>query len=395
MAQTGTVSAAEDDDTVNDSATLTADPSGGGYGDLADGTLPVTVTDDDAAGAGMTMAPASLTIAEGESGTFTVVLVAVPTGTVTVAVSSDHDEVTIDPASLTFTTSNWNVAQTGTVSAAEDDDATNDSATLTADSSGGGYGDVADGTLPVTVTDDDVSGAEMMMEPESLTIAEGESETFTVALAVAPMGTVTVAVSSDHDGVTIDPASLTFTTVNWNVAQTGTVSTVEDDDAADENVTLTADPSGGGYGDLADGALPVTVTDEDATDEETAWEKKVVEEVLANVSLGLLRSARDVLRQRVEAEPESGFGDGLLQRVTRPGDGFGRFGRDVGGVGRQPLHAGIGRGVGPGVRLDDMGTGQLSSTSRVKVAAIPIMKSNCRRPGWVSTVTLVMMCWAA
>ncbi len=307
VAQTGTVSAAEDDDTTNDSATLTADPSGGGYDDLADGTLPVTVTDDDASGAGLTLVPESLTIAEGESGTFTVVLAAVPTGMVTVAISSDHDEVTVDPVSLTFTTSDWNVAQTGTVSAVEDDDTVKDSATLTADPSGGGYGDVADGTLPVTVTDDDVSGAELTVEPASLTIPEGESKTFTVALAVAPMGTVTVAVSSDHDEVTINPASLTFTTTNWNVAQTGTVSTIEDDDATNDSATLTADPSGGGYGDLEDGALPVTVTDDDGSGEELTWEKKVVEEVLANASLGLLRSARDVLRQRFEAEPKTGL----------------------------------------------------------------------------------------
>ncbi len=307
VAQTGTVSATEDDDTTNDSATLTADPSGGGYGDVADGTLPVTVTDDDVSGAGLAMAPASLTIAEGESGTFTVALAAVPTGTVTVAVSSDHDEVTASPTSLTFTTSNWNVAQTGTVSAAEDGDATNDSAMLTADPSGGGYGDLADGTLPVTVTDDDAAGAGLTMAPESLTIAEGESETFTLALAAVPLGTVTVAISSDHDGVSVDPANLTFTTSNWSVAQTGTVSAAEDDDETNESAMLTADPSGGGYGDLADGILPVTVIDDEGPGEEVAHEKKVVEEILANASLGLLRSARDVLRQRLEAEPESGL----------------------------------------------------------------------------------------
>ena len=107
--------------------------------------------------------------------------------------------------------------------------------------------------------------------------------------------------------MSVDPANLTFTTSNWSVAQTGTVSAAEDDDETNESAMLTADPSGGGYGDLADGILPVTVIDDEGPGEEVAHEKKVVEEILANASLGLLRSARDVLRQRLEAEPESGL----------------------------------------------------------------------------------------
>ena len=68
----------------------------------------------------------------------------VPTGTVTLTITdpSDNTDAT-GPDSLTFTTSNWNTAQTVTVSAAEDADAVADPvATVTHSLSGGGYDDV-------------------------------------------------------------------------------------------------------------------------------------------------------------------------------------------------------------------------------------------------------------
>ena len=59
-----------------------------------------------------------------------------------------------DKTTLTFTTTNWGTAQTVTVKAGQDDDAVNDTATLTHTASGGDYVNVTK-DLPVTVTDDD------------------------------------------------------------------------------------------------------------------------------------------------------------------------------------------------------------------------------------------------
>ena len=69
----------------------------------------VSITDDDTAG--VTVTPVSLTVAEGGTATYTVVLDSQPTGDVTVAVNdpTDNTDVTADPASLTFTTTGWNV----------------------------------------------------------------------------------------------------------------------------------------------------------------------------------------------------------------------------------------------------------------------------------------------
>ena len=70
---------------------------------------------------------------EGGSRTYTVRLLKAPTTNVTIAVSVAGDtDLTVDPSSLTFTTGNWNSAQTVTVSAAADADAVNGTATVSA-----------------------------------------------------------------------------------------------------------------------------------------------------------------------------------------------------------------------------------------------------------------------
>ena len=78
-----------------------------------------------------------VTVAEGDAtgGTYTVALDAAPTANVTVTVSvvetgDAAQAVTVTPASLTFTATNWETAQTVTVKAGEDDDAAGGEVTL-------------------------------------------------------------------------------------------------------------------------------------------------------------------------------------------------------------------------------------------------------------------------
>ena len=69
------------------------------------------------------------------------------------------------------------------------------------------------------------------MTPTSgLTTTEaGGTATFTVVLDSQPTANVTIALSSsDTTEATVSPASLTFTPANWNVAQTVTVTGVDD-----------------------------------------------------------------------------------------------------------------------------------------------------------------------
>ena len=259
--QTVTVTAGQDADAANDMATLTHNPSGGGYNSVSSVSLMVTVTDDEMAG--VTVTPTSLTVNEGGTNTYTVVLDTQPTATVTVTIvdPTDNADVTANPASLTFSTSDWNTAVTVTVSAAEDADSTHDTATVTHTVTGGDYNFVIN--VIVTVTDNDTPG--VTVTPASLTVGEGGTGRYTVRLNTQPSGNVMVAISSNNTDVTVPQSSstLTFTTTSWSTEQTVTVSAGQDADAANDMATLTHNPSGGGYNSVSSVSLMVTVTDDE------------------------------------------------------------------------------------------------------------------------------------
>ena len=267
-AQTVTVTAAEDDDAVDDEVTLAHTASGGDYGSVTE-DLPVTVADGDTVG--LVVAPDAVTVDEADDSatpsiaehkaTYTVKLATEPTGTVTVAVSGQAStDVSLDTTSLEFTTTNWNEAQTVTVTAGEDDDAVADEVTLAHTASGGDYGSVTE-DLPVTVEDGDTVG--LVVDPASVTVAEGGSASYTVKLASEPTAEVTVTVTGQAGSdLTLDKASLTFAVAKWNESQTVTVTAAEDDDAVDDEVTLAHTASGGDYGSVTED-LPVTVADGD------------------------------------------------------------------------------------------------------------------------------------
>src|SRR5678815_4381697 len=153
-----------------------------------------------------------------------------------------RDRGTVLPASLTFTAANWNVAQTVTVTGVNDalDDGNIAYTILTAPATSTDltYNGVDAADVTVTNTDDDAVG--ITVSPISGPTTEaGGTATFTVVLNSQPTADVTIALSSsDTTEGTVLPATLTFTTVNWNVAQTMTVTGV--DDALDDgNVTYT------------------------------------------------------------------------------------------------------------------------------------------------------------
>ncbi len=75
--------------------------------------------------------------------------------------------MSVDTASLTFTVAKWNEAQTVTVTASQDDDASNDEVTLKHTASGGDYGSVVLDVV-VTVSDDDSPG--LVVDPAAVTV---------------------------------------------------------------------------------------------------------------------------------------------------------------------------------------------------------------------------------
>ena len=391
-------------DEADESVTVGGTVAGGGLNVLS---AELTITDDDERGVAVT--PTALTVDEGGSAAYTVVLESEPTVTVRVSVSRDGEgdgDVTVGSASLTFTASDWDVAQTVRVSAGEDGDAANGTATIVHGVSSGGdydgetadsvtvterdsdtastavslsvlpaavpeasageavvvaatlnggtrgeateiavtvgaggdgaetvtdYGavagftltiaaeqvsgtatftlspvddkvDEADETLTVggtvdggglnvlsaelTITDDDERG--VTVTPTALTVDEGGSTAYTVVLESEPTESVRVSVTRTGDGdgdVTVGSASLTFTASDWDVAQTVTVSAGEDGDAANGTATIVHGVSSSGdYG--GETADSVTVTERDSDTASTAVSLSVLPGAVPEASSG-------------------------------------------------------------------------------------------------------------
>ena len=245
----------------------------GEYDGVSADSVAVTILearDEPVVQVGVTTSDQELTVAEGESKTYRIVLSSQPAGVVTVSIGGiAQTDLSLSAIPLTFTTSNWNTAQTVTVTADQDDDAVDDTATLTHTVSSpddGDYDGLSAGGVSVTVTDDDSVG--VTISDTSLSMEEGDSAAYTVVLTSEPAGDVTVAIEGITDtDLSPDNASLIFTAQNWSIPQTVTVTAEHDTDAVDEpqvtithSVSSTDDPT---YDGLNVGSIVVTVTDDD------------------------------------------------------------------------------------------------------------------------------------
>ena len=195
--------------------------------------------------AGITVTPTSgLTTTEaGGTATFTVVLTSRPVADVTIGLSSsDTTEGTVSPSSLIFTSANWNIPQTVTVTGVNDalDDGDIAYSIVTAPAtSAGGYNGVDASDVSVTNTDNDTAGITVNPTAGLSTTEGGGTATFTVVLNTQPTANVTIGLSSsDTTEGTVSPASLTFTNANWNTPQTVTVTGVNDA-VVDGNIAYT------------------------------------------------------------------------------------------------------------------------------------------------------------
>ena len=260
-------SAAHDDDARDDAATFshTVTSTDGDYNGIAVPNVDVTVTDDETAGVSIT--PTKLTIAEGASDSYQVVLTSQPAHDVTITITHSGDpDIGIDNRELTFTDSDWETAQAVTVSAAQDDNARDDVATLSHSvaSTDTDYNGIGVSEVDVAVTDDETAG--VSIRPTELTIAEGGSDTYQVVLTSQPTDDVIVTISRSGDGgISIDDQELTFTDSDWNQAQTVAVTAAHDDDAIDDNATFshTVASADGDYNGITVSEVEVTATDDE------------------------------------------------------------------------------------------------------------------------------------
>ena len=234
----------------------------------------LTIEDDDARG--MTISAHELDLDEGDERTYTVVLTSQPSDDVTVDLTVADDRVqgvaaadrsapvrkgapvTVQPAALSFTAATWQTPQTVTVRGAADADADDDRARILNHARGGDYDHVPADVVTVTVRDDDTAA---LTVPAALTVAEGRSASYRVALATRPTAPVTVTIDgAAGTDLTVSPAALTFAVATWDRAQEVTVSAAADADAAADTATLGHAAEGGGYDGLT-ARVAVTVTD--------------------------------------------------------------------------------------------------------------------------------------
>ncbi len=239
-AQSITLTAGQDNDLDDDSVTITATLKNTSGVFVLGKTQTATVTDDDDNQTIELSSTGELEITEGSSATpqFRVKLGGEPDGDVTLSVtSSDTGAATVSPATLTFTSDNYETLQPVNVTPVDDEDGTDESLNITI-SATSGYDDAPDVTKPIKVVDDDGS---IEVDTGLLTLTEGgDDATFTVTLGAPPASSATISVTSGDTGaVTVSPATLTFAAATYDRAQTVTVTPVDDTGVVDELVTIT------------------------------------------------------------------------------------------------------------------------------------------------------------
>ena len=308
QASTGVVtitSVDNDVDAANKTVTVAATATGGNALVQAPGNQTLTITDDDTRG--ITVSKATLTLDEEDNtattdadeheDTYTVVLDSEPSGgTVAIGVASGDTNIAgVAPATLTFTASNWDEAQTVTVSAVLDGiDNPNDRRTAaithTVTATGTDYDGATASGVTVTVNDDDGPPTLSINSPSVTEVDMGATSTLTFTVQLLPQSgnTVTVAYADAGSGTADDGgtdyatlADGTLTFAPGETSKTVEVTVSGDDiDELDESVVVRlSSPSNA---TLTGGATTLdgtgTITDNDPTPTVSVADAAVVSE---------------------------------------------------------------------------------------------------------------------
>ena len=201
----------------------------------------ITLQDDDSAGFTITESNGTLVSETGTSDTFTVVLDTMPGADVTLSVTdNDTSEVSYSPSSLVFGSGNWSVAQIVTVTGVQTSPPVRDGTqyttiTVTPSSTDSSYNTPTLGnqTIVVATTDNETGG--FAISKTTANVSEnGTSDYFTVVLNNDPLNpapgsnVVFVMNAGTPTEAVVAPSTLTFSSGNWAIPQTVTVTGVDD-----------------------------------------------------------------------------------------------------------------------------------------------------------------------
>ena len=143
-------------------------------------------------GATIGLTPEALTVVEAQSEAYTVVLQTRPAADVTVTITGASGDLSLDNGSLVFTPDDWSTPQTVVVTAVDDGDGVQDAdVTLTHVATGPADYDGLRVDLVVSIRENDAS---LVFSETAVTVPEGGTAEYTVALATVPSATVTVAI---------------------------------------------------------------------------------------------------------------------------------------------------------------------------------------------------------
>ncbi len=266
--QTVTVTAGSDDDAQSDDPiALLHTATGGDYAGVT-GEVTVTITEDDTAG--ITVQPTTLAVDEDGTNNYTVVLTSAPAGEVIIMVDSGT-VATVDNDMLTFTQSNWNQAQTVTVTGM--DDAVHNagdarSGTITHAISQGDSGDYRTDreidSVQLTVADNDDPTLSIQVVGDHTSIEEGDARMIQITVSPDTGETFTLVDVrllldiSDGYELTLDQTDTSLDpTLQFEVSVTD-----NDQDGADGMLTIDVS-SVSGYAAGSPAMVQLTVNDND------------------------------------------------------------------------------------------------------------------------------------
>ena len=178
---------------------------------------------------GVAVSPLTVNATEGgAAGTYNVVLTVAPSANVDVAISAGGGQVTVAPATLTFTTANWNTPQTVTVTAVDDvtpEGLHNDTLNHSATSTDTGYDGLSIVDVTVTVADNEPAAVSYDANAATYGTAPTDATSYTAGDTVTTL--------ANTGGLVQDGAVFT----GWNTAADGSGASY----AAGGTFTITGD----------------------------------------------------------------------------------------------------------------------------------------------------------
>jgi hypothetical protein len=252
------------------------------YNALTAKTVTVSVTDNDNARLVVAAPIMPISTVEGTSSSYELSLGTAPTASVTLDIAAHAyptgavvTRVMASPSSVVFTAADWFVPQTVTLSA--EDNSIAEAAvtqymvghTVTTTDATYSVLALAAREFEVNVLDNDVAGIVTSMTEVAVSEAGATSSVYTLQLSSQPVDGVSIAIAIDAGGsgqLTVSPAMVSFTAVNWNTPVSVTVTAVNDrvvEGTMAYTLTHTPSSTDAKYSALGVKSLPVSVGDDD------------------------------------------------------------------------------------------------------------------------------------